>query len=275
MREPAGIRLTIYSKQSEEQDAQENGSESPLQVYTYGERLRLTAKLRLPRNYRNPGAMDLAGYLALQGIRLTGSARASNVEILPGFAGSRIGLWRSRARRSVLEQIAQSLARRERRTDAGCADRRSRVLRARDQIRLPAHRHVSHPRRLGDQRRHPRVRRLLAAADTSLRRDLGDRPDHRSVVGIRIRRRPGFAHRARHHHAEYLSAHAAAVSRSRRAECARHCRARNPAGQSARVIRSQLPADVSLGDRRRRNRRAHPAPHHLRAAKRPAQSRLA
>ena len=105
MREPAGIRLTIYSKQSEEQDAQENGSESPLQVYTYGERLRLTAKLRLPRNYRNPGAMDLAGYLALQGIRLTGSARASNVEILPGFAGSRLGLWRSRARRSALEQI--------------------------------------------------------------------------------------------------------------------------------------------------------------------------
>ena len=45
------------------------------------------------------------GYLASQGVRLTGSARARDVEILPGFAGSRIGLWRSNARRSVLNHI--------------------------------------------------------------------------------------------------------------------------------------------------------------------------
>lgn len=47
------------------------------------------------------------GYLASQGVRLTGSARAGDVEILPGFAGSRIGLWRSNARRSVLNHIQQ------------------------------------------------------------------------------------------------------------------------------------------------------------------------
>ncbi len=105
VREPVGIRLTIYSKQSDEQDAQVNGGESPLRIYTYGERLRLTAKLRLPRNYRNPGAMDMVGYLALQGIRLTGSAHATSVQVLPGFAGTRLGLWRSQARRSALEQI--------------------------------------------------------------------------------------------------------------------------------------------------------------------------
>ncbi len=105
LREPVGIRLTIYSKQSEEQDALDNGTASPLRVYTYGERLHLAAKLRLPHNYRNPGAMDVAGYLALQGIRLTGSAKASSVEVLPGFAGTRLGVWRSRARRSALEQI--------------------------------------------------------------------------------------------------------------------------------------------------------------------------
>jgi Domain of unknown function (DUF4131) len=93
-----GIRLTIYSKQTEEDEARDNGAESPLRVYTYGQRLRLIAKLRMPRNYRNPGATDMAGYLASQGIRLTGSARASSVEVLPGFAGSRIGLWRSAAR---------------------------------------------------------------------------------------------------------------------------------------------------------------------------------
>ncbi len=104
---PVGIRLTIYSKRTEEEEARDNGEESPLRIYTYGERLRLIAKLRMPRNYRDPGAMDLAGYLNAQGIRLTGSARAGNVEVLPGFAGSRIGLWRSAARRSALAHIMQ------------------------------------------------------------------------------------------------------------------------------------------------------------------------
>jgi competence protein ComEC len=102
-----GIRLTIYSKRNEEDDARDNGVDSPLRVYTYGERLQLIAKLRMPRNYRDPGAMDLAGYLNAQGIRLTGSARAGSVEVLPGFAGSRIGLWRSAARRSALAHIMQ------------------------------------------------------------------------------------------------------------------------------------------------------------------------
>ena len=103
----AGIRLTIYSKQTEEDEARDTGDESPLRVYRYGQRLRFIAKLRLPRNYRNPGATDMAGYLASQGIRLTGSAHASSVEVLPGFVGSRIGLWRSAARRSVLAHIVQ------------------------------------------------------------------------------------------------------------------------------------------------------------------------
>ena len=102
-----GVRLTIYSKQAEEEDARDAGVESPLRVYTYGQRLHFTAKLRTPRNYRNPGAMDMAGYLASQGIRLTGSSRASSVEVRPGFVGSRLGLWRSAARRSVLAHIMQ------------------------------------------------------------------------------------------------------------------------------------------------------------------------
>ncbi len=73
-RSRSAFGLTIYSKRSEEEDARESGGESPLRVYRYGERLHFTAKLRTPHNYRNPGAMDLAGYLASQGIRLTGSA---------------------------------------------------------------------------------------------------------------------------------------------------------------------------------------------------------
>lgn len=104
---PVGIRLTVYSKQTEEDEARDAAVESPLRVYTYGERLQFPAKLRMPRNYRNPGAMDMVGYLNSQGIRLTGSARASSVEVLRGFVGSRIGLWRSAARRSALAHIMQ------------------------------------------------------------------------------------------------------------------------------------------------------------------------
>ena len=105
--QPVGLRLTIYSRQAEEAEARESGAESPLKVYTYGERLRFPARLRVPRNYRNPGAADVVGYLAAQGIRLTGSARAGSVELLPGFAGSRFGRWRSAARRSILRHIEQ------------------------------------------------------------------------------------------------------------------------------------------------------------------------
>lgn len=107
VREPVGIRLTIYSKRTDEDHARDTGSDTPLRIFTYGERLHLVAKLRLPHNYRDPGAMDLAGYLALQGIRLTGSANVSGVEELPGFCGTRFGLWRSAARRSALDQITR------------------------------------------------------------------------------------------------------------------------------------------------------------------------
>ncbi len=100
-----GIRLTIYTQRAEEEEARDLGTDSALPVYTYGERLHFPAKLRAPRNYGNPGSLDLVGYLASQGIRLTGSARARDVRVLAGFAGTRIGLWRSSARRSVLNHI--------------------------------------------------------------------------------------------------------------------------------------------------------------------------
>ncbi len=94
---PVGIRLSIFSKASD-------GNATP-RVYGYGERLQFNARLRLPHNYRNPGAWDMVGYFASQGIRLTGSADAASVTVLPGFAGTRLGRWRSNARRSVLEHI--------------------------------------------------------------------------------------------------------------------------------------------------------------------------
>ncbi len=100
-----GIRLTVYSKQADEVEARDLGAESPLRVYRYGQRLRFIAKLRMPRDYRNPGAMDLTGYLNSQGITLTGSAHASSVAVLSGFVGTRIGWLRNTARRSALAHI--------------------------------------------------------------------------------------------------------------------------------------------------------------------------
>ena len=72
---------------------------------TYGTRLRVRAKLHPPRNYRNPGAFDYEGYLRDKGITVLGSARAQDVEQLPGFVGSRIERWRARIHASIVAKI--------------------------------------------------------------------------------------------------------------------------------------------------------------------------
>ena len=102
----SGIRLNIYSPSDE--STAENSSEvfpSPIRIFRYGERIRFLAKLRRPRNFRNPGAFDYEGYLADHGIAALGSAKIENVELLPGFAGNRITLWRTRLHRSIIAQV--------------------------------------------------------------------------------------------------------------------------------------------------------------------------
>jgi ComEC/Rec2-related protein len=75
-------------------------------LFTYGERLRFPAKISLPRNYRNAGAFDYyRGYLAENGIVALGSTKAASVEVLPGFSGSRVELWRTRIHRSIIEKV--------------------------------------------------------------------------------------------------------------------------------------------------------------------------
>jgi len=98
----AGLRLTIYSRAESGGDAR---AAAPMPLYTYGQRLRLTAKLRPPRNFGNPGAFDYRGYLAQHGIASLGSADQAEVQVLPGFVGNRTADWRNRLRRSVLAQI--------------------------------------------------------------------------------------------------------------------------------------------------------------------------
>jgi competence protein ComEC len=95
-----GVRVSVYANESKDQTIA-----SRMRLFRYGERLRLIAKLRAPRNYRNPGAFDFRGYLAEQGVVALGSGKLENVAVLSGFSGSRWQFWRSRIHRSVLAKV--------------------------------------------------------------------------------------------------------------------------------------------------------------------------
>jgi competence protein ComEC len=88
----AGIRLGIYSR-------------TTTQLLHYGNRIRVAAKLRLPRNFRNPGAFDYEGYLANNNIAALGSAKAEELTLLPGFTGTRIELFRARIHSSLVATV--------------------------------------------------------------------------------------------------------------------------------------------------------------------------
>jgi competence protein ComEC len=96
----SGLRVGIYGH--EEKDA---SMAPPMHLFRYGERLRFSARLYPPRNFRNLGAFDYTGYLADNEIVALGSTKADTVELLPGFAGNRAELWRTRLRRNLIEKI--------------------------------------------------------------------------------------------------------------------------------------------------------------------------
>ena len=105
----SGIRLAIYSPQDnktvgEGVPAGHEGAHS-MRMFRYGERIRFLARLRRPRNFRNPGAFDYQGYLAERGIAALGSAKVQEIELLPGFTGSRMEWWRTRVHRSVIAKV--------------------------------------------------------------------------------------------------------------------------------------------------------------------------
>jgi competence protein ComEC len=106
----SGIRLSIYSPRPNDSAPEETSEiipigSAPMPVFHYGDRIRFSAKLKLPRNFRNPGAFDYEGYLADRGIAALGSAKIENVERLPGFADSRIAAWRSRLHRGIVAKV--------------------------------------------------------------------------------------------------------------------------------------------------------------------------
>jgi competence protein ComEC len=117
----SGIRLSIYtpgysSRHSDASGAETNSDENtaaispkftPMRLLHYGERIRFSARLKPPRNFRNPGAFDYQGYLAANGIVTLASTKAENIEFLPGFAGSRVQSWRARIHSSIVEKVHQ------------------------------------------------------------------------------------------------------------------------------------------------------------------------
>lgn len=61
----------------------------PVQVLHYGQRIEIEARIRPPRNFRNPGGFDYAAYLARQKIFWTASmTRGSSAKVLLGRCGN-------------------------------------------------------------------------------------------------------------------------------------------------------------------------------------------
>ncbi len=103
--QPVGIRATLFAKQGEG-DQDEDGERQPgLPQLAYGDRIKFTTKLKLPHNFGNPGGFDYVSYLHGLGLSTLASVRADKLEILPGHAGTWLGNWRSRVRRSILDHI--------------------------------------------------------------------------------------------------------------------------------------------------------------------------
>jgi competence protein ComEC len=106
----SGVRLSIYGARRVKSALDPGDEAAPamrvlMRVFRYGERIRVPLKLKLPRNFRNPGDFDFQAYLAANGIAALGSAKAEDVELLPGFVGSRVELWRTRLHASVIAKI--------------------------------------------------------------------------------------------------------------------------------------------------------------------------
>jgi competence protein ComEC len=99
----AGVRLNIY--QAIDNSLPNPPAPLPMRLFHYGERIRLPAKLKLPRNFHNPGGFDYETYLAKNGIAGLASAKAEDVRLLPGFSGNRFELWRTKIHSSILDKV--------------------------------------------------------------------------------------------------------------------------------------------------------------------------
>lgn len=69
--------------------------------WQYGDLLRLSVRLRAPRNFRTPGSFDYEGYLARQGIYLSAFLWDDTTIVRTGASGHRMRRWLEHARRTI------------------------------------------------------------------------------------------------------------------------------------------------------------------------------
>jgi competence protein ComEC len=96
-----GLRVNAYRTEREG----DTPDASPFAAVRYGERLHLIGRIRSPRNFRNPGAMDYEGYLHAAGITGLASAKITNVRREPGMEGTRMGFLRAQWRASLVDHM--------------------------------------------------------------------------------------------------------------------------------------------------------------------------
>jgi len=97
----ARARMSVYPRKGE-----------PPPALSYGQRVEVDARFRIPRNFENPGAFDYAGYLARRDIFWLGSITgADGVRVLPGFCGSHLQAWIAGVRTRALQAVDERFGR--------------------------------------------------------------------------------------------------------------------------------------------------------------------
>ncbi|HJZ98709.1 MAG TPA: ComEC/Rec2 family competence protein [Candidatus Solibacter sp.] len=92
----ARAQVTLYTKPGEQ-----------LPHLRYGQNVEIDGKIRVPRNFGNPGAFDYAHFLARQNIYWTMSASAGAVKVMPGECGNRFQKAVMDLRQAALDRIEQ------------------------------------------------------------------------------------------------------------------------------------------------------------------------
>jgi competence protein ComEC len=100
----AGIRLSLYRRYTETEYDSDSVVLRTVRSLRYGDRVRVIVKLRPPKNFRNPRALDYVSYLHRQGIVAFGSGKIDSIELL-GNTGDRLGRWQSQARGTIIARI--------------------------------------------------------------------------------------------------------------------------------------------------------------------------
>ncbi len=98
----SGLRVTIYRL---EDDGSQVSRPPDMEMFRYGDRLRFPARLRIPRNFGNPGAWDYRGYLAGRGTLALASVRADRIQMLEPARGQVLERWRNAIRRRIVARV--------------------------------------------------------------------------------------------------------------------------------------------------------------------------